>query len=81
MKVAIWFVFIASLPVSAECITWTPCLIQADNATVLREGRLSVVPRAELVPGDVVEVAGDNLHPCLCRQAVPKERDVDGLGR
>lgn len=30
---------------------------QADVATVLRNGRLSILPAAELVPGDVVEVA------------------------
>lgn len=30
--------------------------LQADLATVLRGGRLKVVPASELVPGDVVEV-------------------------
>eukprot|EP00897_Mesotaenium_endlicherianum_P009526 jgi/Mesen1/8601/ME000005S08568 len=30
---------------------------QADVATVLRNGRLSMVPSADLVPGDVVEIA------------------------
>ncbi len=33
---------------------------EAESATVLRRGRLSVVPAAELVPGDIVEVAGTN---------------------
>ena len=31
---------------------------EAESATVLRGGRLSIVPAAELVPGDIVEVAG-----------------------
>ena len=31
---------------------------QADLATVLRDGRLRVVKASELVPGDIVEVAG-----------------------
>eukprot|EP00899_Mesostigma_viride_P003506 jgi/Mesvir1/13156/Mv06124-RA.2 len=30
---------------------------EADNAVVLRNGRLSIVPAAELVPGDIVEVS------------------------
>ncbi|GJP59063.1 hypothetical protein CLOP_g7142 [Closterium sp. NIES-67] len=30
---------------------------QADVATVLRNGRLAIIPAAELVPGDIVEVA------------------------
>lgn len=43
--------------------------LQADVATALREGRLHVVPASELVPGDIVEVAG-GLHltcprPCI----------------
>ena len=32
--------------------------MQADVATVLRKGRLHVVPASQLVPGDMVEVAG-----------------------
>ena len=35
--------------------------LQADVATALREGRLHVIPASELVPGDIVEVAG-GLH-------------------
>lgn len=38
--------------------------MQADVATVLRQGRLHVVPATQLVPGDIVEVAGDLLHTC-----------------
>lgn len=34
--------------------SWAP---QADSATVLRDGRLAVVPAAQLVPGDIVEVS------------------------
>ena len=34
---------------------------EAESATVLREGRLSVVPASELVPGDIVEVSGTPL--------------------
>ena len=30
---------------------------QADVATVMRDGRLRVLPASELVPGDVVDVA------------------------
>lgn len=39
--------------------------MQADVATVLRQGRLHVVPASQLVPGDVVEVAGTTVscHP------------------
>ena len=33
--------------------------LQADEATVLRDGRLITLPAAQLVPGDVVEVAGE----------------------
>jgi len=36
---------------------------EAESATVLRQGRLSVVPAAELVPGDIVEVAGTESLP------------------
>jgi len=32
--------------------------MQADNATVLRDGQLLVVPTADLVPGDIIEVVG-----------------------
>ena len=32
--------------------------LQADVATVLRDGRLHVIPASELVPGDIVEIAG-----------------------
>ena len=38
---------------------------QADVATALREGRLHVIPASELVPGDVVEVAGGLHLTCL----------------
>ena len=31
---------------------------EADVATVLRNGRLAILPAQELVPGDIVEVAG-----------------------
>lgn len=41
-------------------------LEQAEVATVLREGRLSLVPSAELVPGDIVEVAGTDLLTVRC---------------
>jgi len=37
--------------------------VQADVATVLRDGRLTVIPAGDLVPGDVVEIAGKNF-PC-----------------
>ena len=37
--------------------TWSVNL-QADVATVLRDGRLHVIPASELVPGDIVEIAG-----------------------
>ena len=47
--------------------------MQADVATVLRQGRLHVVPASQLVPGDIVEVAGTSVlcHPVrtvLCCQ-------------
>ena len=44
-------------------------LWQADVATVLRESRLSLVPAGDLVPGDIVEVAGSvqtRMHPIKC---------------
>jgi hypothetical protein len=31
---------------------------QADVATAFRDGRLTVLPAADLVPGDIVEIAG-----------------------
>jgi P-type Ca2+ transporter type 2A len=31
---------------------------EADTVAVLREGRLGVAPSSELVPGDIVEIAG-----------------------
>ena len=31
--------------------------LQADVATVLRDGRLHVIPASEVVPGDIVEIA------------------------
>lgn len=34
-------------------------MLQAEVATVLREGRLRLVPASDLVPGDIVEVAGE----------------------
>jgi Ca2+ transporting ATPase len=40
---------------------------QADLATVLRGKRLRVIPAAELVPGDVVEVTVGAKVPCDCR--------------
>ena len=38
------------------------------QATVLRKGRLHVIPASQLVPGDIVEVAGDakSHHHLLC---------------
>lgn len=38
------------------CLTMA---VQADVATVLRDGRLTVIPAGDLVPGDVVEIAGN----------------------
>ena len=40
---------------------------QADLATVLRQGRLKVLPAAELVPGDIVEVVVGNKVPADMR--------------
>lgn len=37
--------------------------LQADEATVLRDGRLHVIPASELVPGDIVEIAGLRCSP------------------
>eukprot|EP00983_Pelagomonas_calceolata_P111095 1159745-Pelagomonas_calceolata.AAC.9 len=31
---------------------------QADDATVLRNGQLQLIPSADIVPGDIVELAG-----------------------
>eukprot|EP00208_Stichococcus_sp_RCC1054_P004292 CAMPEP_0206141516 /NCGR_PEP_ID=MMETSP1473-20131121/13205_1 /ASSEMBLY_ACC=CAM_ASM_001109 /TAXON_ID=1461547 /ORGANISM="Stichococcus sp, Strain RCC1054" /LENGTH=1055 /DNA_ID=CAMNT_0053536117 /DNA_START=143 /DNA_END=3310 /DNA_ORIENTATION=+ len=42
---------------------------EADNATVLREGRLAVLPAAQLVPGDVVDVAVGGNVPADLRVA------------
>jgi Ca2+ transporting ATPase len=42
---------------------------EADVATALRGGRWGVVPAAELVPGDVVEVAVGGRVPADCRVA------------
>ena len=41
-----------------ERLTTCSVFLQADVATVLRDGRLHVIPASELVPGDIVEIAG-----------------------
>lgn len=41
--------------------------LQAEVATVLRHGRLSLLPAAELVPGDIVEVSGVHGVLSACR--------------
>jgi magnesium-transporting ATPase (P-type) len=38
--------------------------LQADVATVLRGKRLMVLPACDLVPGDIVEIAGP--FPLIC---------------
>ena len=45
-------------------------MLQADVATVLRDGRLGVVPAVELVPGDIVEMAGVVLGAACMRAPV-----------
>ena len=48
--------------------------MQADEASVLRDGRLITVPAAQLVPGDVVEVTGKYmLSQHLCRKECQEE--------
>lgn len=42
---------------------------QAESATVLRDGRLAVVPSEQLVPGDVVEVSVGGNVPADLRVA------------
>ena len=51
--------------VAAHCTVFQQQLwiLQADVATVLRKGRLHVVPASQLVPGDIVEVAGQTTCP------------------
>ena len=38
---------------------------QADTATVLRGKRVTIVPAVELVPGDMVQIAGKS-HAAFC---------------
>lgn len=40
-------------------------------ATVLRKGRLHVVPASQLVPGDIVEVAGQVTCPATVKPSPP----------
>ena len=39
--------------------------MQADEASVLRNGRLVSLPAAQLVPGDIVEVAGESARKVI----------------
>ena len=45
-------------PCSRRAFVRPVWLLQADVATALRDGRLHVIPASELVPGDIVEIAG-----------------------
>jgi len=41
--------------------------MQAPNATVMRDGKLTVIPAVELVPGDLVKVEGGDCVPADLR--------------
>ena len=54
-----WILMRVALSCRGDCRLLTCSVnLQADVATVLRDGRLHVIPASELVPGDIVEIAG-----------------------
>ena len=54
-----WIIVRVELSGQGKCrLPTCSAYLQADVATVLRDGRLQVIPASELVPGDIVEIAG-----------------------
>jgi hypothetical protein len=65
------------------CALSVNAILQAAAATVLREGRLQQVQAADLVPGDIVELAGKRPYPqggCWCHTHALQQYVWSGWG-
>jgi hypothetical protein len=67
LAVTVW-VGAAYARVTCDC-EYVFNLVQAASATVVRNSRLQQVPAADLVPGDVVELAGEQQQPAAAAVA------------